>query len=71
MVLTALQDLLAGIYDVPLAHDVYDFLVTDPECVPRGERAPPCEEQLLVAREGDEVAIALYLDPHFRLRRQA
>jgi hypothetical protein len=63
VVLTALQDLLAGIYDVPLAHDVYDFLVTDPECVPRGEQAPPCEEQLLVAREGDEVAIALYLDP--------
>ncbi len=62
-VLKALQDLLAGIYDVPLGHDVYDFLVTDPGCVPRAERARGCDEQLLVARDGDEVAIALYLDP--------
>lgn len=62
MVLNALQELLAGIYDVPLAHDVYDFLVTDPDCVPEAERTRPCEEQLLVARDGDEVAIALYLD---------
>ena len=30
MILTlALQDLLGGIYDVRIAHDVYDFLVTD------------------------------------------
>lgn len=62
MVLTALQDLLAGIYDVPLAHDVYDFLVTDPNCVPGAGRTASCDEQLLVARDGDEMAIALYLD---------
>lgn len=63
MVLNALQDLLAGIYDVPLAHDIYDFLVTDPDWVPAAERACASEEQLLVARDGDDVAIALYLDP--------
>lgn len=62
MVLNALQDLLAGIYDVPLAHDVYDFLVTDPACVPGAARTAACDEQLLVARDGDEMSIALYLD---------
>ena len=63
MVLNALQDLLAGIYDVPLAHDVYDFLITDRGCVPRAGQATPCDEELLVARDGDGMAIALYLDP--------
>ena len=29
MLLTRLQDLISGIYDVSIAHDVYDFLVTD------------------------------------------
>lgn len=63
MVLRALQDLLAGIYDVPLAHDVYDYLVTDPDWLAGAECARTSEEQLLVARDGDEMAIALYLDP--------
>src|SRR5690606_18577549 len=62
MVLRALQDLLAAIYDVPLAHDVYDFLVTDPGCVPGAERSAANEEQLLVARDGDDMAVALFLD---------
>ncbi|MGE0583298.1 MAG: hypothetical protein AB7P31_14340 [Steroidobacteraceae bacterium] len=63
MVLDAMQDLLAGIYDVPLTHDVRDFLVTDAGCVPRADRTSGCDEQLLVARDGDGMAIALYLDP--------
>lgn len=62
MVLRALQDLLAGIYDVPLAHDVCDFLVTDPGCVPGAARSTANGEQLLVARDGDDMAVALYLD---------
>jgi hypothetical protein len=62
MVLRALQDLLAAIYDVPLAHDVCDFLVTDPGCVPGAERSAANEEQLLVARDGDDMAVALFLD---------
>jgi hypothetical protein len=70
-VLSALQDLLAGIYDVPLAHDVYDYLVTDPGCVPGAERRPACDEQLLVARDGDGIAIALYLDPQVLSRLAA
>ncbi len=63
MVLRALQDLLAGIYDVPLAHDVYDFLVTDPAWLARTDCETASEEQLLVARDGDGMAISLYLDP--------
>ena len=36
MILRRIQDFIGGIYDVSIAHDVYDFLVTD-----RG-RLPPC-----------------------------
>src|SRR5213082_2396274 len=35
MLLSRLQDLIGGIYDVRIAHDVYDFLVTDRERLPR------------------------------------
>ncbi len=64
MLLRRLQDLLGGIYDVRVAHDVCDFLVTDRTQLPRCARLGEGEEQLLVAPvEGDELALSLYLDP--------
>src|SRR5580692_1423053 len=66
MLLSNLQELIAGIYDVRIAHDVYDFLVTDRDRLPVGARGGTAEEELIVAQspeEGDEVAMSLYLDP--------
>jgi hypothetical protein len=71
MLLSRLQELLGGIYDVRIAHDVYDYLVTDRAQLPQGARAGHAEEELLVAPVGeDEVALSLYLDPAL-LRRLA
>jgi hypothetical protein len=66
MLLSSLQELIAGIYDVRIAHDVCDFLVTDRGRLPVGARGGTAEEELIVAQsqgEGDEVAMSLYLDP--------
>ncbi|HEX4387118.1 MAG TPA: hypothetical protein VH109_00680 [Steroidobacteraceae bacterium] len=65
MLLTALQDLIGGIYDVRIAHDVYDFLVTDRARLPQAARGGSAEEELLVAEssDGSELALSLYLDP--------
>jgi hypothetical protein len=71
MVLRQMQELLAGIYDLPLAHDVYDFLVTDRRELPAGAHAPgPGDEQLFVAPDGDSVRVSLYLDPRVLERLQ-
>ncbi len=75
MILTQLQQLIGGIYDVNVAHDVYDFLVTDRGRLPACVRARASEEDLIVAEAGDggeEAAISLYLDPGLleRLRRE-
>ena len=75
MLLSRLQDLLAGIYDVRIAHDVYDFLVTDRARLPQHARGGNVEEELLVAQPcagADEIALSLYLDPALleRLARQ-
>ena len=66
MLLSQLQALIGGIYDVSVAHDVYDFLITDRAHLPEAARAGTTEEQLLVAQPADgrdEVAVSLYLDP--------
>jgi hypothetical protein len=66
MLLSRLQNLIAGIYDVSIAHDVYDFLVTDRARLPAAARGGTAEEELIVAQPangGDEVALSLYLDP--------
>ncbi len=65
MLLSRLQELIGGIYDVRVAHDVYDFLVTDRAHLPPGARGGAAEEELLVAQsaDGSEVALSLYLDP--------
>jgi len=63
VILRQLQELLGGIYDVSIAHDVYDFLVTDRCRLPSAARSHPTDEQLLVAAEPDgEVGVSLYLD---------
>jgi hypothetical protein len=65
VLLRQLQSLLAGLYDAPSAHDVYDFLITDAAhaaALQGSEEHPPAEEQLLVAEDDDGVGISLYLD---------
>jgi len=71
MLLSRLQNLIGGIYDVSIAHDVYDFLVTDRQRLPAGARGGTAEEELIVvepANGGDEVALSLYLDPDLLAR---
>jgi hypothetical protein len=63
MVLQQLQDLLSGIYDLPLQHRVYDFLFTERERLPQTLRDSNTDEQLLVVEEGGAAAVGLYLDP--------
>src|SRR5438552_7157725 len=75
MLLSRLQHLLGGIYDVRIAHDVYDFLVTDRGRLPHAARSGVADEELLVAQPADgsdEVVMSLYLDPALleRLRRE-
>jgi hypothetical protein len=61
--LQALQKLLGGIYDVPLTHDVGEFLLTDRSRLPQGLRANGADEQVLVAEDGDTLWVSLYLEP--------
>ncbi|MGQ0835207.1 MAG: hypothetical protein ACT4O5_09855 [Gammaproteobacteria bacterium] len=70
MILRQLQELIGGIYDVSLAHDVYDFLCTDRASLPAASRAAS-DEQLIVAHESDAIGVSLYLDPALleRLRK--
>ena len=76
MILKRLQDLIGGIYDVSIAHNVYDFLVTDRERLPPAARVGAADEELIVAEGADggggEVRMSLYLDPALleRLRRE-
>jgi hypothetical protein len=69
MILRRMQSLLAGIYDLPQSHDVYDFLITDPATLPAQHRAG--DEQLLVATRDDGVALALFLDARLLARLEA
>ena len=65
MLLRELQRLLAGLYDAPAEHDVYDFLITDAAhaAALQGASQPPqTDEQLLVAEGEDGVELGLYLD---------
>jgi len=75
MILKRLQDLIGGIYDVSIAHDVYDFLVTDRERLPVAARSSPADEELIIAQPAEgvsgDVSMSLYLDPALleRLKR--
>jgi hypothetical protein len=72
MLLTRLQGLISGIYDVSIAHDVYDFLVTDRGRLPAVARTGHADEELIVAQptpeNGGEVGMSLYLDPELLKR---
>ena len=61
--LRALQSLLASIYDVPLEHDVAEFLLTDRSRLPESARASRADEQVLVAEEGDTLWVSVFLEP--------
>ena len=66
MILTRLQRLIGGIYDLGVAYDVYDFLVTDRARLPPEVRTRLSAEDLIVAQpgeSGEEMAMSLYLDP--------
>lgn len=65
MLLSRLQELIGGIYDVRVAYDVYDFLVTDRRRLPRAPEGGVADEELIVAQSADgaEVSLSLYLDP--------
>jgi hypothetical protein len=72
VLLRQLQQLIGGIYDVSIAHDVYDFLVTDRGRLPESVRDRASEEDLIVAQPapGEDAAISLYLDPDLLQRLQ-
>jgi hypothetical protein len=71
MVLRQLQSLLAGIYDVPIGHDVYDFLVTEPGAIPGATPRAGTDEALLVARDGEGIGVSLFLAPQVLERLSA
>jgi len=62
MKLQALQVQLAGIYDVPLTHDVSEFLLTDRNSLPPALGANAADEQVLVAEDGDTLWVSLFLE---------
>ena len=61
--LQALQKLLATIYDVPLAHDVAEYLLTDRSRLPPELQEDETDEQVLVAQDGDTLWVSVYLAP--------
>lgn len=61
-VLNALQNLLADIYDVPLPHEIADFLLTDRTQLPQAARDSGTDEQVLLAADGETLWIHVYLD---------
>jgi hypothetical protein len=63
MILRQIQNLIGGIYDVSVTHDVYDFLVTDRGHLPAAARGSATDEQLIIAQESDACGVSLYLDP--------
>lgn len=65
MLLRQLQDRLALTYDLEIGDDVREFVITDPQALPRGARPRECGEQLLVESGADDsvCGVALYLDP--------
>jgi hypothetical protein len=70
MILRRIQDLIGGIYDVPIAHDVYDFLVTERTHLPQRAPHTGAEEELLIVEEQGAVGVSLYLDPELLERLQ-
>ena len=61
--LQALQNLLTTIYDVPLPHDVAEYLLTDRSRLPPQLQANEADEQVLVAADGETLWVSVFLDP--------
>jgi hypothetical protein len=61
--LQALQNLLASIYDLPLPHDVDEYLLTDRSRLPRELQEKNTDEQVLVTQDGDTLWVSVYLEP--------
>lgn len=70
MILRQLQDLIGGIYDVNVSHDVYDFLVTDRGQLPAAARPGVTDEQLIVSQGREDCGVSLFLDPALLERLQ-
>lgn len=62
MMLQVLQHMLTDIYDVPLTHDIGEFLLTDRSRLPPQMQASPADEQVLVSEDGDTLWINLFLE---------
>jgi hypothetical protein len=71
MVLQQLQDLLSGIYDLPLSYRVDDFLFTERAVLPEAVRESDTDEQVLVVSDGDQAAVGLFLDSQLLARLAA
>jgi hypothetical protein len=71
MILRQIQEHIGGIYDVPIAHDVYDFLVTERTRLPPSSHSAQADEELIIVQERDTIGVSLYLDGGLleRLRR--
>jgi len=69
--LQALQKLLADIYDVPLRHDVGEFLLTDRAELPQAARDSGTDEQVLVAEDDDTLWVHVYLEPALLARLES
>jgi hypothetical protein len=61
-VLQQLQDLLAGIYDLPTDYRIEDFLFTERERLPSPARESDTDEQLLVLDQDGAASVGLFLD---------
>lgn len=68
------QGLLETIYDVQTGYTVTDFLITNAALAAalQGSAARPVEEKLLIARDGDDAGVSLYVEEALlaRLRKQ-
>ncbi|HEX4375624.1 MAG TPA: hypothetical protein VHZ99_00570 [Steroidobacteraceae bacterium] len=74
MLLQPLQDMLAGIYDLPMQYCVDDFLVTERAQLPAAVRDTETDEQVVVveaAEAGEPPAVGLFLDPRLLARLAA
>ena len=72
--LTELQQQLATLYRVEHAHDIRDFLITDPaiaQALSHGAMLTNTEETLLVCEDDDGVAMSLFLDPDMLSRLES
>ena len=64
MKLKRIQRHLQRIYEVDVSHDVDDFVVTDRALLEAlGDGTRTADEKLLVVQNGEQVELALYLDP--------